>query len=63
MPTGHWAAEDGWELGLVGPMPTEDESYAAIPGAFSHGDQEGKVTPAEIVDWYIDLLRKKGVNV
>lgn len=62
MPDGHWAA-NAWLLGFAGPMPAEEESYFTLPGAFSRGDEEDKVAPAEIVDWYIDMLRKKGVNV
>jgi hypothetical protein len=62
MPAGHWAAKDEWELGLTGPMPSGAEPYAEMPGAFSRGgDIEGKVKPAELVDWYIDMLRQKGM--
>ena len=62
MPAGHWAAKDGWELGLAGPMPESAEPYLEMPGAFSRGgDIEGKVKPAELVDWYVDMLRQKGM--
>lgn len=62
IPTGHWAAKDGWLLGLAGPMSTGVEPYAELPGAFSRaGDIEGKVKPDELVDWYVGMLRQKGV--
>jgi len=62
MPAGHWAAKDDWELGLAGPMAAGAEPYTEMPGAFSRGgDIDGKTKPAELVDWYIDMLRQKGV--
>lgn len=62
MPDGNWAAKDGWLLGLAGPMPVAAEPYSEMPGAFSRaGDQEGKVKPAELVDWYVEMLRQKGI--
>jgi hypothetical protein len=62
MTTGHWAAKEGWLLGLAGPMPTAAEPYSNMPGAFSRaGDIEGKVKPAELVDWYVDMLCRKGL--
>jgi len=62
MPEGHWAAADGWLLGLAGPMSKESEPYASMPGAFSRiVDKEGEVAPQELVDWYIDMLRQKGL--
>jgi hypothetical protein len=62
MPQGHWAAKDGWLLGLAGPMRSGSEPYAEMPGAFSRaGDADGKVTPAELVDWYVGMLKAKGL--
>jgi hypothetical protein len=62
MPSGHWAAKDGWLLGLAGPMPAGGEAYSAMPGAFSRaGDLDGKVKPGELVDWYVGMLRQQGV--
>lgn len=62
MPAGHWAAKDGWILGLAGPMNSGGEPYAEMPGAFSRaGDIEGKVKPSELVDWYVGMLRQKGM--
>jgi hypothetical protein len=62
MAPGHWAAKEGWLLGLAGPITAGAEPYSEIPGAFSRaGDSEGKVTPAELVDWYVGMLRGKGM--
>jgi|SRR5678815_2656799 hypothetical protein len=61
MPAGHWAAKDGWILGLAGPMKHGVEPYSKMPGAFSRaGDMDGKVKASELVDWYIGMLRQKG---
>lgn len=59
MPVGHWAP--GWLLGFAGPMEnTSNEPYSSIPGAFSRAsDVEGKITPREIIDWYLSILRHK----
>jgi hypothetical protein len=62
MPAGHWAAKDGWILGLTGPMKRGVEPYSEMPGAFSRaGDVDGKVKPSELVDWYVGMLRQKGM--
>ena len=62
MPPGHWAAKDGWLLGVAGPMSVGSEPYSNMPGAFSRaGDTENKVKPSEIVDWYVDMMRQKGI--
>ena len=62
MAPGHWASQYGWLLGLAGPMPTDPEPYSEMPGAFSRvGDLDGKVTPTELVDWYVGMLRGKGI--
>ena len=62
MPTGHWAAKDGWILGVAGPMIVSSEPYSDMPGAFSHaGDIDGKVKPSELVDWYVGMLKQQGV--
>jgi hypothetical protein len=62
MPTGHWAAKDGWILGLAGPMKHGIEPYSERPSAFSRaGDIDGKVKPVELVDWYVGMLRQKGL--
>ena len=62
MAAGHWAADDGWILGLAGPMKPGLEPYLEKPGAFSRvGDIEGRVKPSELVDWYVGMLRQKGM--
>jgi hypothetical protein len=61
MPDGHWAAKEGWLLGLAGPFPDSDEPYMGVAGAFSRcTDKYGAITPAALVDWYVDLLIRKG---
>lgn len=61
MAAGHPDAEDGWQLGLVGPVNPDAEPYTEMPGAFCRGgDIYGKVQPSELVDWYLGLLRQKG---
>lgn len=63
MPDGHWAAKNGWLLGLAGPMPAEGEPYTEMPGAFSRaGDIDGRVKPAELVDSYVGMLREQGAS-
>jgi hypothetical protein len=63
MPLGHWAAKDGWLLGLAGPIPVDSEPYVDMLGAFSRvGDIEGKVKPTDLVDWYVGMLRQKGIT-
>jgi hypothetical protein len=33
-----------------------------MPGAFSRaGDVDGTVTPVELVDWYVGMLKAKGL--
>lgn len=62
MAAGHWAAKDGWILGLAGPMKNGIEPYSDRPGAFSRvGDIDGKVKPVELIDWYVGMLRQKGM--
>ena len=62
MPASHWAGKEGWILGLAGPMSIGPEPYAEMPGAFSRaGDIVGKVKPTELVDWYVGMLRQKGI--
>ena len=64
MADGHWAAKDGWQLGLAGPMRAGIEPYSEMPGAFARvGDAAGKVQPIELVDWYVEMLGQKGLNL
>jgi len=58
MPEGHWAAKDGWMLGIAGPFRDADSPYADSVGAFARFDDEyGTTQPDELVTWYIDTLR------
>ena len=60
MSPGHWAAKEGWILGLAGPMKHDQEPYSERPSAFSRaGDIYGKVKPSELVDWYIGMFARK----
>jgi hypothetical protein len=62
MAEGHWAAKDGWLLGAAGPSFEDDGRYARLVSAFSRaGDREGSLTPGELVDWYVGMLRQKGM--
>jgi len=60
MPDGHWASKNGWLLGLAGPTEENAKPYTIMPGAFSRGpDTEKTITPQRLVQWYIDMLKKK----
>jgi hypothetical protein len=55
MPEGHWAGRD-WQLGVAGPYFEDSLPYDGEAGAFARvGDVEGKVPPAELIDWYIGM--------
>jgi hypothetical protein len=59
MPSGHWAGDD-WILGLSGPFMDNVPPYAGIGGAFSRcGDKYGEIQPAELVDWFVDMVQRK----
>jgi hypothetical protein len=59
MPEGHWAAEDGWLLGLAGPFAKDDPPYEGPAGAFSRcTDKHGVAKPEELVDWFIGMVKK-----
>ncbi len=60
MADGHWAAKDGWLLGLAGPFFKGDVPYSGVAGAFSRcGDKYGDTTAADLVDWYIRMTTGK----
>jgi len=58
MPNGHWAGDD-WLLGLAGPFIDNNPPYSGVAGAFSRCDKYGEVQPAELVDWFIGMARRK----
>lgn len=60
MPDRHWAAGNGWMLGLSGPFLTSEPPYSGVASAFSHcSDKYGSTMPGELVDWFIRLVRGK----
>jgi hypothetical protein len=60
MAQGHWEANQGWLLGVAGPLLENDVPYSGVTSAFARcGDKEGEVQPEELVDWYIGMFRKK----
>jgi hypothetical protein len=59
MPAGHWAAKDGWLLGLAGPFFDKDVPYCGVAAGFSRcGDKFGEVKPPDLIDWYIGVLTR-----
>jgi len=60
MPPGHWAANDGWILGLAGPFVATDVPYSGLAAGFSRcGDKYGEVKPAELIDWFVEMVTRK----
>ena len=60
MPEGHWAEKEGWLVGLSGPFFGDEKPYQGTAAAFSRfEDKYGDVKPAELVDWYVNLMQKK----
>ncbi|MCF6284620.1 MAG: hypothetical protein L3K26_05480 [Candidatus Hydrogenedentes bacterium] len=53
MADGHWASQNGWLLGLAGPVDESAEPYTAQPSAFSRIDKVEDVTPGKLVDWWV----------
>lgn len=62
MPPENWAEKKSWMIGLSGPFFENDLPYSDLRGAFSLTDSDGQVSPAELVDWYVDLVTKKARN-
>ena len=61
MPTGHWAERNGWILGLAGPFLDGDVPYPNVAAGFSRcNDKFGEMNPADLVDWYIGMINRKG---
>lgn len=59
MGQGHWAGAD-WILGLAGPFYPGERAYGSVAGGFSRAnDVAGKVSPTELVDWYVGVLKRK----
>ncbi len=47
----HWAAKDGWMIGVVGPYFTNSKPYDWPAGTFSRLSKITEVTPEEEVEW------------
>jgi hypothetical protein len=61
MAEGHWAAKDGWLLGVAGPFVEGDAPYSGLASSFSRtGDKDGITKPSELVDWFVGMMTKKG---
>jgi hypothetical protein len=58
----HWAAKDGWTIGVVGPYFDDSEPYSPAGSTFSRiGSKADKITPEEEARWvheHISLRRK-----
>jgi hypothetical protein len=58
----HWAANDGWLAGVAGPYPASGTVGPEVhPTAFSTFKPYVDGTAAEHVDWFHDMLTKRGV--
>jgi hypothetical protein len=47
----HWAAKDGWMLGVVGPYFDESKPYIQANSTFSRLNKVGEITPAAEALW------------
>lgn len=47
----HWAAKDGWMLGVVGPYFKNSKPYDWTTGTFSKFSKARETTPEKEVDW------------
>jgi hypothetical protein len=58
----HWAANQGWLAGVAGPYPASvTVSPEVHPTAFSAFKPYAESTPTEHIDWYHDMLSKRGM--
>jgi len=60
MPNAHPAATNGWLLGLAGPFRVDDCPFESDAIGYSRGDRVGEVSPAALVDQFIDLRYRQG---
>ncbi len=59
----HWAAKDGWILGVVGPYFDDSEPYSNAGATFSRvSSTVGKITPEEEARWVHEniSMRRRG---
>lgn len=55
----HWAAKDGWMLGVVGPYFKNSEPYDWTSGTFSKFTKAKETTPEKEVEWaHKNIYRK-----
>lgn len=47
----HWAAKDGWMLGVVGPYFQDSKPYDWTTGTFSRFSKVGETSPEKEVEW------------
>ncbi|UTW66974.1 hypothetical protein KFE94_02335 [bacterium SCSIO 12643] len=57
----HWAADDGWTIGIAGPYDNDNVPYDFAPGTFSSFEKFDSKSPDEHVDWLHGTLNKKGL--
>ena len=58
----HWAANQGWLAGVAGPYPASGTVGPDVhPTAFSTFKPYAEATPAEHVDWFHEMLTKRGM--
>lgn len=57
----HWAAKDGWMVGISGPYTEGSRLYSWAPGTFSTFEKYESKTPDEHVDWLHEMMIKKGM--
>jgi hypothetical protein len=55
----HWAAADGWMVGISGPYLEDSPLYNWAPGTFSTFEKYDSKTPDEHVDWLHETMIKK----
>ncbi|GAA4751591.1 hypothetical protein [Flavisolibacter ginsenosidimutans] len=47
----HWAAKDGWMIGVVGPYLKDSKPYDWTGGTFSNFKKEKQITPEKEAEW------------
>ncbi len=57
----HWAARDGWTVGISGPYLKDSPLYTWAPGTFSTFEKYDSKTPEEHVNWLHETMNKKGM--
>ena len=55
----HWAAKDGWMMGVVGPYFTNSKPYDWTTGTFSKFSKIKETTPEKEVDWVHKNIYRK----